>query len=309
MAKDVHLEEACRQVEDQLGMTTGRPIVRSFFDEATFTASHVIHDPAGKSAAIIDPVLDFDPAAARISTRCADSIIAYVQSEGLKVQWLLETHVHADHLSAAAYLQSQLGGRTGIGSGIVTVQQGFGALLNQSEDFARDGSQFDRLFDDGDRFTVGAVPAVALDAPGHTPADVAYVIGDCVFVGDTMFMPDYGSARVDFPGGDARQLYRSIRRLMGLPGRTRVFLCHDYKAPGRDQYAWETTMTAQCRDNVHVNEAVEEGHFATMREERDKALPVPRLLLPAIQVNMRAGRLPEPEANETRYLKIPLNRF
>ncbi len=281
--------------------------VRSFFDEPTNTASHIVHDPVTKRAAIIDSVLDFDAAAGRISTRSADALIAYVRAEGLGVDWLLETHAHADHLSAAPYLQKALGGVLAIGRQIIEVQNVFRKIFNAGTEYACDGAEFDRLFDDGDRFSVGGIEAVALHVPGHTPADMAFVIGDAVFCGDTLFMPDYGTARADFPGGDARQLYRSIRRLLLLPEQTRVFLCHDYKAAGRDVFVWETTIGAQRTANVHVHRGVDENSFVTMRNARDATLGMPKLIFPAVQVNMRAGHLPEPESNGTRYLKIPLD--
>ena len=283
------------------------PTIRTFFDEATFTATHVVYDPATKRAAIIDSVLDFDQAAGRTSHESSDAVIAYVREQGLTVDWLLETHAHADHLSDAPYLQQKLGGTLAIGRDIVTVQDVFGKVFNEPAVFARDGSQFDRLMSDGETFQVGELGAIALHVPGHTPACLAYVIGDAAFVGDTLFMPDYGSARADFPGGDARTLYRSIRRLMQLPAETRVFLCHDYKAPGRDSYVWETTIGAEHSGNVHVHDGVSEDDFVAMREARDKTLGMPRLILPSIQVNIRAGHLPEPEGNGVRYLKLPLN--
>ncbi len=281
--------------------------VESFFDHASSTASYVAHDPATKMAAIIDSVLDFDAAAGRTDTASADAIIDYVRSTGFTVEWLLETHAHADHLSAAPYLQKHVGGTLAIGRDIIRVQEVFGKIFNAGTEFARDGADFDRLFDDGDRFSIGSIPAMALHVPGHTPADMAYVIGEAVFTGDTLFMPDYGSARADFPGGDARQLYRSIRRLLKLPPETRLFLCHDYKAAGRDTYVWETTVGAQRSGNVHVHEGVGEEEFVAMRTARDATLSMPALILPAVQVNMRAGHLPAPEANGTRYLKIPLD--
>ncbi|MBU6449548.1 MAG: MBL fold metallo-hydrolase [Rhodospirillales bacterium] len=281
--------------------------VRAFFDEATFTVSYVVHDPATSRAAIIDSVLDYDPASGRTSSQSADAILAYVQQENLTVDWLLETHAHADHLSAAPYLQAKLGGKLAIGAEIVTVQTIFGKLFNAGTEFARDGSDFDRLFTDGDQFQIGTLPAMALHVPGHTPADLAYVIGDAVFCGDTLFMPDYGTARADFPGGDARQLFRSIRRLLSLPAATRVFLCHDYKAPERDSYAWETTIGAERAGNVHVHDGVSEDEFVAMREARDATLGMPRLIMPSVQVNMRGGHLPAPESNGIRYLKIPLD--
>lgn len=283
--------------------------VRSFFDEATFTVTHVLSDPATGKAAIIDSVLDFDPASGRTSTTSADAVIAYVREQGLEVEWLLETHAHADHLSAAPYLQEQLGGRLAIGRHILTVQNVFGKIFNEGTRFARDGSQFDHLFDEGDRFSVGSIPAIALHVPGHTPADMAYVIGEAVFIGDTLFMPDYGSARADFPGGDAHTLYRSVRRLLSLPEASRLFLCHDYKAPGRDTYAWETTVAEQRRSNVHLHDGISEGDFVAMRKARDATLDMPRLILPSIQVNMRGGHFPEPEKNGVSYLKLPLNQL
>lgn len=283
------------------------PIVRSFFDKATFTATHVVHDPASRKAAIIDSVLDFDQPSGRTSHSSADAIVDYVRAERLIVEWQIETHAHADHLSAAPYLQEKLGGQLVIGRHIRTVQTVFGNIFNEDDRFARDGSQFDRLMDDGDRFELGQLDAMVLHTPGHTPACMAWIIGDALFTGDTLFMPDYGTARADFPGGDARTLYRSIHRLLALPGETRVFLCHDYKAPGRDTYAWETTIAAERTANVHVHDGVSEDQFVAMREARDKTLSMPRLILPSIQVNMRAGHLPDPESNGTQYLKLPLD--
>ncbi|MGE3396445.1 MAG: MBL fold metallo-hydrolase [Sphingomonas sp.] len=307
MHPDPHLKRAQDQVERTLRGELGRPVVKTFFDEPTFTASHIVHDPETKAAAIIDSVMDFNQAAGRTSFETAGRLIDYVRSEGLAAEWLLETHAHADHLSAAPYLQEKLGGRIAIGERIRTVQEVFGKVFNEGTTFVRDGSQFDRLFVDGDSFSVGGIPAVALHVPGHTPADLAYVIGDAAFVGDTMFMPDYGTARADFPGGDAQQLFKSIRRLMALPDETRVFLCHDYKAPNRDRFAWETTIGTERMENVHAHEGVGEDEFVAMRTARDATLDMPRLILPSVQVNMRAGHLPEPDANGTRYLKLPLN--
>ena len=284
-----------------------RPVVKAFFDEPTFTASYVVHCPNTKAAAIVDSVLDFDASAGRISHKGAEALVAYVEAEGLTVQWLLETHAHADHLSAAPWLQEKLGGKLAIGREITRVQEVFGKIFNAGTDFERDGSQFDHLFDDGDTFHIGDLKVVALHVPGHTPADMAYVVGDAVFTGDSLFMPDYGTARADFPGGDAHQLYRSIRRLMSLPADSRVFLCHDYKAPGRDHFAWETTMEAEWVGNVHVHEGVGEEDFVKMRTERDATLSMPKLILPSVQVNMRGGRLPQPEENGMRYLKLPLD--
>lgn len=306
MSDDHPLEQASAQIEQARngGIT---PEIRSFFDEATNTASYVVWDPGTKQAAIIDSVLDFDAAAGRTDTASADAIIAFVTTQGLTIDWLLETHAHADHLSAAPYLQKVLGGRLAIGRAIIRVQEVFGKIFNAGTGFERDGSEFDHLFDDGDRFAIGGIEAIALHVPGHTPADLAYVIGDAVFTGDTLFMPDYGTARADFPGGDARQLFRSIRRLLKLPRETRLFLCHDYKATGRDSYIWETTVGAQRTGNVHVHEGVDEDDFVAMRTSRDATLSMPKLIFPSIQVNMRGGHLPEPEDNGTRYLKIPLD--
>jgi glyoxylase-like metal-dependent hydrolase (beta-lactamase superfamily II) len=304
---DEHLRRAKEQVENMLRSDVRAPVVRSFFDEPTFTATHVVHDPVTRKAAIIDTVMDFDQASGRTSFESAERIIDHVKAEGLAIEWLLETHAHADHLSAAPYLQEKLGGQIAIGEQIRTVQNVFGSVFNEGRDFARDGSQFDRLFADGDTFELGRIPAIALHVPGHTPADMAYIIGDAAFIGDTMFMPDYGTARTDFPGGDAHQLYRSIRRLLELPADTRLFLCHDYQAPERPYYAWETTVGAERAENIHVREGIGEEQFVSMRTERDEGLGMPRLILPSVQVNMRAGRLPEPEDNGTRYLKLPLN--
>ena len=309
MSHDISLELASAQVEAVLRGEIRAPHVRAFFDEPTFTASYVVHDPATRTAAIIDSVLDFDQAAGRTSFESAEAMIAYVEAEGLKVEWLLETHAHADHLSAAPYLQEKLGGKLVIGAEIITVQKVFGKIFNEGTRFARNGSQFDRLLHDGDTLIIGDIPLIALHVPGHTPADMAYIIGDAVFTGDTMFMPDYGSARADFPGGDARQLYRSVRRLMKLPDQTRVFLCHDYKAPNRDEYVWETAMLAERTGNVHVHEGVSEDDFVEMRTQRDATLSMPKLILPSIQVNIRGGRMPEPEENGVSYLKLPLNQL
>ncbi len=288
---------------------TAKPAVATFFDEPTFTASHVVHDPATKRAAIIDSVLDFDQASGRTSTPGADAIIDYVKREGLNVDWILETHAHADHLSAAPYLKARLGGKTGVGANITLVQKTFGEIFNAEPEFRRDGSQFDALFDDGATFQVGGIGAHVIHTPGHTPACLTYVIGDAAFVGDTLFMPDYGTARCDFPGGDAATLYQSIQKIFALPDETRIFLCHDYKAPGRDHFAWETTVKDERAWNVHVGRGVSETDFVRMRTARDKTLSMPKLILPSVQVNMRAGELPPPDANGVRYLKLPLNAF
>ena len=309
MTDDASLQRAIDQVRRVLRGEIRAPHVQAFFHEPTFTASYVVHDPVTKEAAIIDSVLDFDQPSGRISFESADAIIAFVTGEGLSVRWVLETHAHADHLSAAPYLQERLGGELAIGEEIVIVQNVFGKIFNEGARFARDGSQFDRLLREGDMLMVGEIPLIALHVPGHTPADMAYVIGDAVFVGDTMFMPDYGSARADFPGGDARKLYRSVRRLMKLPDESRVFLCHDYKAPNREEFVWETTMLAERTGNVHFHEGVSEEDFVAMRTQRDATLEMPRLILPSIQVNMRGGRLPEPEENGVSYLKLPINQL
>ena len=309
MDTDPNIKRAAAQVLCVHRGELRSPQVKSFFDEPTFTASYVVYDPIAKVGAVIDSVLDFDQAAGRTSTGSADKIVAFVREHGLTIAWLLETHAHADHLSAAPYLQEKLGGQLAIGADIVTVQKVFGEIFNEGTRFARDGSQFDRLFADGDTLMIGGIPLLALHVPGHTPADMAYVIGDAIFTGDTMFMPDYGTARADFPGGDARNLYRAIRRLMKLPDETRVFLCHDYKASNRDTFAWETTMGAERTGNVHVHEGVSEDAFVAMRMKRDATLGMPKLILPSIQVNMRGGQLPEPEGNGQRYLKLPLNQL
>lgn len=299
-AQDPALAKAYAIVTEALGSKERRPTVRSFFDPATFTASHVVHDPATRAAAIIDSVLDYDASSGRTAHGSADAIIAYVKAEGLTVTDLLETHAHADHLSAAPYLQQKLGGKLAIGRAITVVQATFGKLFNEGTEFERDGSQFDRLFDDGDSFDLGTLAGSVLHVPGHTPADLAYVIGDAVFCGDTIFMPDFGTARADFPGGDAHQLYRSIRRLLALPRAARLFLCHDYKGPERDRFVTETTVGAERDTNIHVHDGVEEDAFVTMRKARDATLTMPQLILPSIQVNIRAGHLPPPENNGTR---------
>lgn len=283
------------------------PEIKSFFDEATFTATHVVWDPETSKAAIVDSVKDYDPKSGRTSTQSADALIAFVQEKGLAVDWILETHVHADHLTAAPYLKSKVGGQIAIGARINTVQSVFKKIFNAGDDFATDGRQFDRLFEDGETFRIGELEARVMHTPGHTPACVTYVVGDVAFVGDTLFMPDYGTARCDFPGGDARQLYRSIRKILTLPPQTRLFLCHDYKAPGRDHYAWETTVAEEKARNIHIHEGVTEDEFVKMRTARDKTLQMPVLILPSVQVNMRAGELPPPEDNGIRYLKIPLD--
>jgi glyoxylase-like metal-dependent hydrolase (beta-lactamase superfamily II) len=304
---DSALDAGATIIADALADAEPRVHVEAFFDEQTFTASYLVYDAQDRIGAIIDSVLDFDQASGRTSTANADAIIEFVRSHDLKIDWMLETHAHADHLSAAPYLKEELGGAIGIGAEIRAVQSVFGEVFNEGENFARDGSQFDHLFEDGEAFSIGGLQAVALHVPGHTPADLAYVIGDAVFVGDTMFMPDYGTARADFPGGDAAELFRSIQRLLRLPDATRIFLCHDYKAPGRDEYAWETSVAAQKANNIHVRDGVSESEFVALRTARDKSLDMPALMLPSVQINMRAGHFPEPEDNGNRYLKLPLN--
>lgn len=306
-AQDSVLQAATAQVERAREDAGLRPEIAAFFDPATFTVTYVAHDPATREAAIIDSVLDFDPNSGRTATASADAVIAYVTSHKLKVTWLLETHAHADHFSAAPYLQEKLGGQIAIGQQITTVQSVFGKLFNAGTEFARDGSQFDALFTDGDTFTIGNLPVTVMHVPGHTPACIAYVVGEAVFVGDTMFMPDYGTARADFPGGDARSLFRSLRRILALPPETRLFMCHDYLPKGRSEYVWETTVAAERAGNIHAHDGVTEDEFVAMREARDATLDMPRLILPSVQVNMRAGHLPPPDENGITYLKIPVN--
>lgn len=284
-----------------------KPEVKGFFDEATNTISYVVKDPAGKACAIVDSVLDFDYASGRTDTHSADAVIAHVKAAGLTVEWILETHVHADHLSAAPYIQDRVGGKIGIGANITVVQDTFGKIFNEGTEFQRDGSQFDRLFSEGDTFEIGALKGRVLHTPGHTPACLTYVIGDAAFVGDTLFMPDYGTARCDFPGGSAEALYGSIQKILSLPDATRIFVCHDYKAPGRDEYAWETTVAEERARNVHVGGGRSAEDFVQMRQARDKTLGMPRLIIPSLQVNMRAGQLPPAEDNGQVYLKVPVN--
>lgn len=286
-----------------------RPEVRAFFHAPSNTFSYVAWDLATRQAAVIDAVLDYDAASGRTGHQSAKKIVAFVQAQGLTVEWVTDTHVHADHLSAAPYVQSKLGGKLAIGEHIRSVQETFGTLFNAGSGFARDGSQFDHLFADGERYRLGEIEAVAIHTPGHTPACMTHVIGDAAFVGDTLFMPDYGTARCDFPGGDAAILYRSIQKIFALPDATRIFLCHDYKAPGRDEFAHETTVAAERSGNVHVRAGVGEAEFVAMRTARDATLEVPQLILPAVQVNMRAGQLPPAEDNGVRYMKIPLDQI
>jgi glyoxylase-like metal-dependent hydrolase (beta-lactamase superfamily II) len=282
-----------------------RPIIRAFFDEPTNTVSYLVHDPATKRAAVVDPVLDYDHRTGKAGTASADAILSAATADGLAIDWVLETHAHADHLTGAPYIKLKTGAKVGIGEHIRDVQRIFRPVFNAT-DVSGDGTEFDVLFKDGQRFALGSLEVEVLHVPGHTPADVAYRIGEMVLVGDTLFMPDYGTARADFPGGSARTLYRSIRRLLDLPPETRLFMCHDYKAPGRDHYAWETTVGEQRARNAHVKDGVTEDAFVAMREARDAKLAAPLLLLPSIQVNIRAGNLPPAESDGLRYLKIPV---
>ena len=282
------------------------PDVTTFFNAPTNTFSYVVREPDGPACAIIDSVLDLDYAAGRFSYESADAIIKHIVDNGLDLQWLIETHVHADHLSAAPYIQGKLGGKIGIGAGITIVQKTFGKIFNEGTEFQRDGSQFDRLFDDGDTYAIGAMMATAMHTPGHTPACMTHVMGDAAFVGDTLFMPDGGTARADFPGGDARELYRSIHKVLALPPSTRLFMCHDYGPNGR-QILNETTVAEQRAHNIHVRDGVSEDEFVRLRTARDATLDMPRLIIPSLQVNMKAGALPEPDAAGHRFLKVPLN--
>jgi glyoxylase-like metal-dependent hydrolase (beta-lactamase superfamily II) len=282
-----------------------RPQVKGFFDAATSTISYVVRDPAGDACAIVDSVMDIDYAAGRISYQHADEIIGYVEANRLRVEWLLETHVHADHLSAAPYIQGKLGGKLGIGARITLVQETFGKIFNEGTEFQRDGSQFDRLFEDGDTYTIGTMPALAMHTPGHTPACMTHVVGDAAFVGDTLFMPDGGSARADFPGGDAGELYDSIQEVLSLPDAMRLFMCHDYAPNGR-QIQWETTVAEEKAHNIHVAGGVTREEFVKMRRARDATLGMPQLIIPSLQVNMRGGELPPPDASGKRFLKVPL---
>ena len=285
-------------------MTTS-PVVKAFFDTDSNTISYVVSDPATAKAAIIDSVLDFNYASGTISYDHANEIIAYIKAEALETEWLIETHVHADHLSAAPYLQDKLGGKIGISEKITEIQTIFGKVFNAGTKFERDGSQFDRLFSDGDEYTIGTLHANVIATPGHTPACMAHIIGDAIFVGDTMFMPDGGTARADFPGGDARTLYQSIKKLLALPAETRMFICHDYGPNGRD-IKWQTSVAEQRQNNIHVRDGISEDEFVEMRETRDATLNMPRLIMPSIQVNMRAGYFPEAENNGETYIKVPI---
>ena len=283
----------------------GAPIIQAFFDEPTNTVSYLVADPATKEAAVIDPVLDYDHNTGEVDTRSVEAILQAADESDYKVVWTLETHAHADHLSGSPYIKAKTGAKIGIGEHIKDVQRIFRPVFNAT-DLKTDGSDFDHLFKDGEQFKIGELHANVLYTPGHTPADVTYKIEDAAFVGDTIFMPDFGTARADFPGGDAHQLYGSIKKLMALPPETRLFICHDYKAPGRDEYAWETTVREQREKNVHVKDGVTEDEFVATRTARDRKLSAPRLLLPSIQVNIRAGNFPPAEANGVRYLTIPV---
>jgi len=285
------------------------PTVKAFFDEATNTVSYVVSEPEGTACAIVDSVLDFDQASGRTDTASADLIIAYVQENALRTEWILESHVHADHLSAAPYLQEKLGGKIGIGQNITVIQDTFGKIFNEGTRFQRDGSQFDALFEQGDSFHIGQMRGDVLHTPGHTPACLTYVIGDAAFVGDTLFMPDFGTARCDFPGGSSAELYASIQKILALPDETRIFVGHDYKAPGRDEFAWETTVGEQKALNVHIGQGRSIEEFVDMRDSRDATLGMPRLILPSLQVNMRAGNMPEPDDQGDVFLKIPVNKI
>lgn len=285
------------------------PIVKAFFDPETNTVSYLVQEPQGTACAIVDSVLDFDHASGRTKTSSADQIVAYVRDNELRVEWILESHVHADHLSAAPYLQQELGGKIGIGEQIVTIQETFGKIFNEGTEFQRDGSQFDALFRDGDSFHVGQMRGDVFHTPGHTPACMTYVIGDAAFVGDTLFMPDFGTARCDFPGGSSEMLFESIQKILTLPDETRIFVGHDYKAPGRDEFAWETTVGEQKALNVHIGQGKSIEEFVEMRDARDATLPMPRLILPSLQVNMRAGQMPPADEQGDVFLKVPINKL
>ena len=284
-----------------------KPLVHGIFDEATNTVTYIVRDPESRACAIIDSVLDFDYASGRTDTRSADQVVDHVRAEGLDPVWILETHVHADHLSAAPYIQERIGGKIGIGEKITVVQDTFGKIFNEGTEFQRDGSQFDRLFREGDTFGIGALGGRVLHTPGHTPACLTYVIGDAAFVGDTLFMPDYGTARCDFPGGSAKMLYASIQKILSLPDATRIFVGHDYKPEGRDTFVWETTVAEERAKNVHIGGGRSAAEFVTMREARDKTLGMPKLIIPSLQVNMRAGQMPPKDDQGKTYLKVPVN--
>jgi glyoxylase-like metal-dependent hydrolase (beta-lactamase superfamily II) len=284
-----------------------KPVVHAFFDEATNTLTYVVREPEGRACAVVDSVLDFEYASGRTDTRSADAVIAFIEAEDLDLQWILESHVHADHLSAAPYIQERRGGKIGIGQHITMVQDTFGKIFNEGTKFQRDGSQFDRLFEDGDSFMIGQMRGDVMHTPGHTPACITYVLGNAAFVGDTLFMPDFGTARCDFPGGSSAQLFDSTQKILSLPDDTRIFVGHDYKAPGRTEFAWETTVGAQKALNIHIGDGKTKAEFIAMRDSRDATLAMPRLIIPSLQINMRAGKMPEAEENGKTYLKYPLN--
>ena len=286
-----------------------QPIVTSFFDDATNTITYVVRDPNGTACAIVDSVLDFDYSSGHTDTKSADAVVEYVKKEGLSVEWLLESHVHADHLSAAPYLQERVGGKIGIGDRITVVQDTFGKVFNEGTEFQRDGSQFDKLFVEGDTFAIGQLQGKVMHTPGHTPACLTYVIGDAAFVGDTLFMPDFGTARCDFPGGSSETLYNSVQKILTLPDETRIFVGHDYKAPGRDEFAWETTVGEQKAKNIHVGAGKSKEEFVQMRDTRDATLAMPKLIIPSLQVNMRAGQMPPEDEQGDVFLKVPVNKI
>ena len=285
------------------------PDITAFFDEATNTISYIVCDPNGSACAVIDSVLDFDFASGRTDTRSADKLINFIKENKLDVQWLLESHVHADHLSAAPYIQKEVGGKIGIGSHITDVQETFGKIFNEGTEFQRDGSQFDKLFVEGDTFHIGQLRGDVLHTPGHTPACMTYLIGDAAFVGDTLFMPDFGTARCDFPGGSSENLFSSIQKILSLPDATRIFVGHDYKAPGREHYAWETTVGEQKKKNIHIKSGKSKEDFVKLRDERDAKLAMPKLIVPSLQINMRAGNMPEPDEQGDVFLKVPINKM
>ena len=285
------------------------PNITAFFDQATNTISYIVCDPNGSACAVIDSVLDFDFASGRTDTRSADKLINFIKENKLDVQWLLESHVHADHLSAAPYIQMEVGGKIGIGSHITDVQETFGKIFNEGTEFQRDGSQFDKLFVEGDTFHIGQLRGDVLHTPGHTPACMTYVIGDAAFVGDTLFMPDFGTARCDFPGGSSENLFSSIQKILSLPDATRIFVGHDYKAPGREHYAWETTVGEQKKKNIHIKSGKSKEGFVKLRDERDAKLAMPKLIVPSLQINMRAGNMPEPDEQGDVFLKVPINKM
>ncbi|WP_435229144.1 MBL fold metallo-hydrolase [Pseudopelagicola sp. nBUS_20] len=286
-----------------------KPDVTAFFDAATNTISFLIKDPGGTACAVIDSVLDFDYSSGRTDTKSADQIIQHIKLNDLKLEWLLESHVHADHLSAAPYIQDEVGGKIGIGNNITLIQKTFGKVFNEGTRFRRDGSQFDKLFVEGDSLMIGQMRADVLHTPGHTPACLTYVIGDAAFVGDTLFMPDFGTARCDFPGGSSEELFNSIQKILSLPDETRIFVGHDYKAPGRNEFAWETTVGEQKARNIHVGEGKRKDAFVKMRDERDATLSMPKLIIPSLQINMRAGQMPEPDELGDIFLKVPINKI